>query len=44
MIGPENISGTLESSQTTQLSTITEKLEPNEATSHVKPEDRKSVV
>lgn len=41
MIGPENISGILESSQTTQLSTITEKLEPNEATtSHVKPESR----
>lgn len=37
---PENISRTLHSSQTTQLSTVTEKLEPNEATSHVKPESR----
>lgn len=37
---PENIPGTLESSQTTQLSTITEKVEPNEATSLVKPESR----
>ena len=37
---PENLSGTLDSSQTTQLSTVTEKLKPNEATSHVKPESR----